>query len=245
MILRSGSGEVYCISFGIAFSVIGCSILSILPFIDGQMGRSFEKTPSRPLDKDYNDTGLCSGDPDHRLSNVSSFFHTPWLDEAFCKYPPRIHASRSGSVPTDAVDECEDELDKDGDRVNENYSSRFNNASAFCDQPAGKRSRQAFSRWTLPFCSDYKVERLLGGHDQCIFQAEKEQCRNCMENLYQLDRQVKYVYCHFVRDIMARFDCETRFSIIWNCTHCQVKFKNTDLFRTRRTNMYLPLLQSF
>ncbi|XP_055332092.1 uncharacterized protein LOC129584029 [Paramacrobiotus metropolitanus] len=175
----------------------------------GDNGKISSSTISLPPDDNVNYPAMCGSLFDDAQQNVSGFFHTPWLDRSFCSYPQRIH-----SALDDPLQEC----------VPTN-ASILEDFLFMCDVTPGRRSRANYRRWRLPFCADYSVERIFGNYDDCLFKEDRANCRKCVENVYNIDQYAKFVYCHFVKDILARFDCETPFSVKWNCSHCQLAYR--------------------
>ncbi|OQV18271.1 hypothetical protein BV898_07667 [Hypsibius exemplaris] len=164
-----------------------------------------------------NDTSMGGGRndsavPPHPLRNLGGFYHTPWLDQAFCQYPRRVHA---WDLP-DPAQEC---LPTDRAEV-------LDRLQFMCDIAPDRRSRQSFERLTLPFCGEYTLPMVFGGDDGCVMKNSTRECRDCMEQIYLIDQHAKLVYCHFKQDILGRFDCETPYSVIWkNCSACQSAYR--------------------
>ncbi|GAV00234.1 hypothetical protein RvY_11116 [Ramazzottius varieornatus] len=174
--------------------------------------------PSRkPISYTRNDTSICQNSTNSRLRNISSYYHTPWLDRSFCSFPRDDLSLSEPSIQLSQLPVSSDCRPSD--------PSVLDKLLFQCDMAPAKRSRQNFQASKLEFCSDYGLEKVLGGYDACVMKGEKEECQQCLRSIYQMDQQVKLVYCHFARDILGRFDCETPFSVKWNCTHCQTAYR--------------------
>lgn len=97
----------------------------------------------------------------------------------------------------------------------------WNITKQICNLSDGNLRRDRMQKTRLKFCSLYTLDSVISDRakNKCIVQGSYEECVTYLRRIQNLDESVCKKNSLFL-NIVNRFDCKEKYSIVWSCTNC-------------------------
>lgn len=106
----------------------------------------------------------------------------------------------------------------------------WNITKQICNLSDGNLRRDRMQKTRLKFCSLYTLDSVISDRakNKCIVQGSYEECVTYLRRIQNLDESVCKKNSLFL-NIVNRFDCKEKYSIVWSCTNCLVSIVSLHL----------------